>query len=194
MSERKLTRRSVLAGATAAGVVGSIGGGTVALLQDRVEFPGNKASVGSMDLTLNDSSKTIDIRYGDIEPGDSGKTVIHLSVCENPGWVWLRTSRATSPLAEVLLTRLLVDDTLLYPWQSLTELTTDPPLANGQRLEERVDCDPATDLEFQWRLPQEDQIETAIEDKEGPEASFSIEFAAQQWRHNPKPDNPWGSQ
>ena len=193
MSERKLTRRSVLAGATAAGVVGSIGGGTLALLQDRVEFSGNEATVGSMDLELqHDSSKTIDIEYEDIEPGDSGKTVIHLSVCENPGWVWLRTSRATSPLAEVLLTELRIEGTSVRsgPLSQLSkDLAGDPELLN-----EPVDCDPATDLAFQWRLPQEEQIETAIEDKEGPEASFSIEFAAQQWRHNPNPDNPWGSQ
>jgi hypothetical protein len=199
MSERKLTRRSVLAGATAAGVVGSIGGGTVALLQDRVEFPGNKASVGSMDLTLNDSSKTIDIRYGDIEPGDSRTTRIHLRVGENPGWVWLRTDPATSPLAEELETRLWVDTKCnrefddggesLYSG-SLSGLSSSE-LADGTRLlDECIGSEP-TCLGFRWELPPEDQIETSIEDSEGPEASLSLEFVAQQCRHNPGTDDPW---
>lgn len=208
MSERKLTRRSVLAGATATGVIGSIGGGTVALLQDRVEFPDNEATVGSMNLELRTDEngwvdgETVVIGYGDVEPGDSETTGIDLRVCENPGWVWLRTEPATSPLAEELQTRLWVDsdcnrefddgDESLYSG-SLSGLAT--ALADGRKLlDEPLGCDDPTCLGFRWELPPEDEIETAIEDTEGPEASFSIEFAAQQWRHNPDPDNPWGQQ
>jgi len=205
MPERKLTRRSVLAGATAAGVVGSIGGGTVALLQDRVEFLDNDATVGSMNLELRiDGNEWVDgdtVRIGadDIEPGESRTTAIDLRVCTNPGWVWVRTDEVDTPLAEELQAELWIDTNCnrdrddgdeTISEGSLSGLSS--ALADGTRLlDECIGCNP-TCLGFRWELPPEDQIETTIEDSEGPEASLSIEFAAQQCRHNPDPDNPWG--
>jgi predicted ribosomally synthesized peptide with SipW-like signal peptide len=206
MSEREFTRRSVLAGATAAGVLGSIGGGTVALLNDRESFS-DRITSGILDLNVEwsvdgeesgDSEGVVPapIEVTEDDPSGAATLTPRLPGGENnPAYVWLRTTCPDPALpATALQVELSYENggVIIGPTSLLSFADT---LRNGIPLDPDGDAQVAVgdqgclssdqdfDLRFRWWLDEDfsDEARTA----------FAFEFVGGQCRHADGTSNPF---
>lgn len=102
-----LSRRQILAAATATGALGAVGtGGTGAFFTDSAEFTDNTLAAGTLDLEVcweSDGSVTcpdpagsgLSLDMDSLSPGASGTGTISVSVPDresaNPAWLWARS-------------------------------------------------------------------------------------------------------
>lgn len=206
MPEREFTRRSVLAGATAAGILGSIGGGTVAVLNDRESFS-NRITSGILDLNVKwsvdgegsgDSEGVVPapIEVTEDDPSGAATFTPRLPGGENnPAYVWLRTTCPDPALpATALQVELSYENggVIIGPTSLLSFADA---LRNGIPLDPDGDagvtpgdqsCLPSGqdfDLRFRWWLDEDfgDEART----------SFAFEFVGRQCRHADGTTNPF---
>lgn len=100
---RRVTRRELLAGITAAGAAGTLSGvGTAALLVDR-ETLAASAAAGSVDIQFDLGNGPVDATGGAValplpglDAGESGRTTVSLLLPDtdtaNPAYLWLRAA------------------------------------------------------------------------------------------------------
>jgi hypothetical protein len=220
----RLTRRHVLAGVAGAAGVGLIGGaGTRAFLRDTEVVPGealgNPYEGARVDVTLrcgddSDSSDActaeedgegVSFAFEDIEPGDSGSTVVCPSLGEasEPAWLWLgATPQVDTLLAETLTVTLTLDGTAVT--------AADGTVADGISLKTFLDAfaggagipgadgpdeemnpfapDEERCLELSWSLPDDPDPEISEQS-----VGFTLRFAAVQYRADvdASTTNPW---
>jgi len=206
MSEREFTRRSVLAGAAASGILGTIGGGTIAALNDGETFTDTVTS-GVIDLNVlwtvdgggsgeSEGVAPAPIRVTEEDPSGYATFTPRLPGSENnPAYVWLRTTCPDPPTpARALQVTLSYEngDGIAGPTslQSFAEtLRNGIPLDSGGNAGvspgEQECLRPNTDLDlrFEWELDEDfrDEITT----------SFAFEFGSRQCRHADGTTNPF---
>ena len=201
----ELSRRQILGFIGSAGTAGALtGAATGANLFDRERFTHNVTSGGTFSLLLecdrNSESCSVDqqmvtLDVLDLEPGDSGEATISITVEDNDGWVWLRTTcPEPSALGNKLEMRLLLDGQPLMDTDRKdvagSLFAVQKQLVDGVRLTpDGGNCFTAgesSDLQIEYTLP-----DTVGPNLEGTETNARFQFHAEQCRHNASAVNPF---
>lgn len=204
----RYSRRRLLQAVTGVGIAGTtVGAVTGAYLTDRRTLPGNRSQAGTLDIELAaedgtsaassgfadddfESTTTVPVTFGDLEPGDRGTVRCAFRLCNTRGQVWLRiTLDGSTDLGEELTVQVLerpdCNDVAHTRFEgTLTELAD--TYAGGTLLgDECFGCE-QTCVDLAWIF--DDNPSSVVA---GDRLSVSLEFAAVQCRHNEQPVDPW---